>query len=106
MSANFVFTLSCADRPGIVAAITTELAALGAIVLDMTDVKALDSSNHGKFAQLAAVAPQLRAVLEAGVGTPVNPADEGKEVVGGSLQSLLSLPITIVRAPVRVLTGR
>lgn len=83
-----------------------ELAALGAIVLDMTDVKALDSSNHGKFAQLAAVAPQLRAVLEAGVGTPVNPADEGKEVVGGSLQSLLSLPITIVRAPVRVLTGR
>ncbi|GGH11026.1 hypothetical protein GCM10007036_07850 [Alsobacter metallidurans] len=83
-----------------------ELAALGAIVLDMTDVKALDSSNHGKFAQLAAVAPQLKAVLEAGVGTRVHPVDEGREVVGGSLQSILALPITIVRAPVRVLTGR
>ncbi|HZY51464.1 MAG TPA: ACT domain-containing protein, partial [Devosia sp.] len=30
MPANFVLTLSCADRPGIVAAVTTELAALNA----------------------------------------------------------------------------
>ena len=35
-----------------------ELAALGAVVIDMTDVKASDSSNHSKFAQLAEVAPQ------------------------------------------------
>ncbi|MFG1371761.1 alpha/beta hydrolase [Xanthobacter oligotrophicus] len=37
-----------------------ELVDLGAVVVDMTDVKALDSFNHGKFAQLAEMAPQLR----------------------------------------------
>ena len=83
-----------------------ELAALGAIVLDMTDVKALDSSNHAKFAQLAAVAPQLRAVLEAGVGTPTSAATRGRDLVGGSLESIVSLPITIIGAPVKVLSGR
>ncbi|MGY2803276.1 alpha/beta hydrolase [Bradyrhizobium sp. USDA 4506] len=31
---------------------TAELAELGATVIDMTDVKALDSTNHDKFAQL------------------------------------------------------
>ena len=34
MISNFVFTLSCADRPGIVAAITTELAALNANIAE------------------------------------------------------------------------
>ena len=34
---------------------------------DLTDVKATDSSNHGKFAQLAEVAPELRAVLAHGI---------------------------------------
>ena len=43
-----------------------ELAALGATVIDLTDVKADDSMNHGKFAQLAEVAPELRAVLAMG----------------------------------------
>lgn len=33
-SANFVLTLSCADRPGIVAAVTTELAALHANIAE------------------------------------------------------------------------
>ena len=43
-----------------------ELAALGATVIDLTDVKATDSSNHSKFAQIAEVAPQLTAVLAQG----------------------------------------
>src|SRR6476659_785354 len=37
---------------------TAELNALGAVVIDLTDVKANDSSKHGKFAQLAEIAPQ------------------------------------------------
>src|SRR5208283_1530032 len=45
-----------------------ELQALGATVIDLTDVTAMDSSNHGKFAQLAAVASELRAVLAHGIG--------------------------------------
>lgn len=38
----------------------TDLVDLGAVVVDMTKVKALDSFNHGKFAQLAAIAPELQ----------------------------------------------
>jgi esterase/lipase superfamily enzyme len=36
-----------------------ELTALGAVVIDMTDVKATDRSNHAKFAQLAEIAPEI-----------------------------------------------
>lgn len=42
-----------------------ELVELGAVVVDMTDVKALDSFNHGKFAQLAEIAPQVRGAVAA-----------------------------------------
>ncbi len=35
MPADFVLTLSCADRPGIVAAVTTELAALNANIAEI-----------------------------------------------------------------------
>jgi esterase/lipase superfamily enzyme len=41
-----------------------ELTALGAVVIDMTNVKADDPSNHAKFAQLAEIAPEMRRVLE------------------------------------------
>ncbi|MFS8039191.1 alpha/beta hydrolase [Xanthobacter sp. AM11] len=52
-----------------------ELVELGAVVVDMTDVKALDSFNHGKFAQLAEMAPQLRgAIARASAGTEAAPA--------------------------------
>ncbi len=42
-----------------------ELEELGAVVVDMTNIKALDSFNHGKFAQLAGLAPELRASIAA-----------------------------------------
>lgn len=82
-----------------------ELAALGAVVIDMTEVKGLDSSNHGKFAQLAAVAPRLRAVLEDGVTTQRSSAGAG-EIASGSLESIIKLPITIIGAPFRLIAGR
>ncbi len=46
---------------------TAELAALGATVIDLTDVKATDATNHDKFVQLASVAPELRGVLAQGI---------------------------------------
>ncbi|WP_248308575.1 alpha/beta hydrolase [Bosea sp. 124] len=82
-----------------------ELAALGAIVVDMTDVKGLDSSNHGKFAQLAAVAPRLNAVLEGGFTTPRSSAN-AEEIASGSLEAIVKLPITIIGAPFRLIAGR
>ena len=46
-----------------------ELVDLGAVVVDMTNVKADDKMNHGKFAQLAEIAPQLRGQLSQRLGT-------------------------------------
>nr|WP_250152511.1 alpha/beta hydrolase [Ancylobacter radicis] len=40
-----------------------ELVELGAVVVDMTKVKSLDEFNHGKFAQLAQMAPELRGMM-------------------------------------------
>ncbi len=53
-----------------------ELEALGATVIDLTDVKGDDPYNHDKFVQLAAVAPELRAVLAQGIGANDAVADE------------------------------
>jgi esterase/lipase superfamily enzyme len=76
-----------------------ELTALGAVVIDMTDVKAIDPSNHDKFAQLAEIAPQMRQVLERGVAT------EGQSVKGQVTSASvvegpggLGAPIRIIRA--------
>jgi len=58
-----------------------ELVELGAIVVDMTKVKALDDFNHGKFAQLAAMAPELQAMAAARNGKP-----RESEMVVGDIQ--------------------
>ena len=57
-----------------------ELAELGATVIDLTDVKADDSTNHDKFAQLAEVAPELRAVLAQGIGDRYRGRDRRRSV--------------------------
>ena len=46
---------------------TSELAALGATVIDLTDINAMDPTNHGKFAQFATIAPQLLPLLAQGL---------------------------------------
>ena len=55
MISNFVFTLSCADRPGIVAAITTELAALNANIAESNQF--WDRETGQFFMRLAFTAP-------------------------------------------------
>ena len=55
-SANFVLTLSCADRPGIVAAVTTELAALDANIAESNQF--WDRETGRFFMRLAFAAPQ------------------------------------------------
>jgi esterase/lipase superfamily enzyme len=80
-----------------------ELAALGAIVVDLSDVEATDSSNHGKFAQIAGLGPKLPAVLAR--GAPGRPGANAAEAVSGSLEQLLTLPIKIIGAPIKVITG-
>jgi len=55
MSADFVLTLSCADRPGIVAAVTTELAALNANIAESNQF--WDKESGTFFMRLAFTAP-------------------------------------------------
>jgi formyltetrahydrofolate deformylase len=54
-TANFVLTLSCADRPGIVAAVTTELAALNANIAESNQF--WDRETGRFFMRLAFTAP-------------------------------------------------
>ena len=80
-----------------------ELAALGATVIDLTDVKATDSSNHSKYAEIAEVAPQLMAVLVKGVGA----GSSGKPPAGGAtLGELVETPVTLLGAPIKVISGQ
>jgi formyltetrahydrofolate deformylase len=55
MSASFILTLSCADRPGIVAAVTTELAALNANIAESNQF--WDRETGQFFMRLAFTAP-------------------------------------------------
>jgi esterase/lipase superfamily enzyme len=75
-----------------------ELSALGATVIDLSDVKGDDPTNHDKFVQLATVAPELRAVLERGIAAN-NGAATADELV-------TSLPGTLLGGPVRISTGQ
>lgn len=83
---------------------TTELAELGAVVVDMTDVKATDSTNHGKFAQLAEIAPQLQRVLEHGVHKPHSPGSATHDAVTGSLDAIVAAPLAILGLPLKIIT--
>ena len=80
-----------------------ELAALGAVVIDLSDVEGTDASNHGKFAQIANLAPKFRGVLAQGVG-PRSPGTAAQGV-GGTIEGLFTLPIKIIGAPIRAVTG-
>jgi len=83
-----------------------ELAELGATVIDLTDVKGDDSSNHGKFAQLAEVAPELRAVLAQGIGANPGATTASEANAGNLLGAMTTLPVTMLGAPVRIITGQ
>jgi esterase/lipase superfamily enzyme len=75
-----------------------ELEALGATVIDLTDVKGDDPSNHDKFVQLATVAPELRAVLGQGIGA--------KDGAATADELVSSLPSTLLGGSVRISAGQ
>ncbi len=69
--ANFVLTLSCVDRPGIVAAVSTELAALDANIAESNQF--WDRETGQFFMRLAFTAPQgvTRETLERTLKSPI-----------------------------------
>jgi esterase/lipase superfamily enzyme len=84
---------------------TAELTALGATVIDLTDVKADDATNHDKFVQLASVAPQLRGILARGINSSHRATDASERAVSG-VGSVVALPLTLLGAPIRIIAGQ
>jgi esterase/lipase superfamily enzyme len=84
---------------------TAELTALGATVIDLTDVKADDATNHDKFVQLASVAPQLRGILAQGINSSHRATDASERAVSG-VGSVVALPLTLLGAPIRIIAGQ
>jgi formyltetrahydrofolate deformylase len=72
MPTEFVLTLSCVDRPGIVAAVTTELAALGANIAESNQF--WDKETGQFFMRLAVTAPA--GVDRDGIERALRPAVE------------------------------
>jgi len=81
-----------------------ELAAMGAVVIDLSDVKSDDSANHDKFAEIAAVAPQLRPILSKGIQGDSDPADEGRTEIGGGLGRIVTMPLVLLGAPIAIIS--
>ena len=75
---------------------TEELTALGATVIDLSDIKSNDSFNHDKFTELATVAPELRAVLASGIQVNPGSGGAGSTNAGDALVTLLGAPVRIV----------
>ena len=90
---------------------TEELAELGAIVLDLTELDGDNSTNHDKFAQIARIAPALQNALVANklgeqVGAPSATGGTLGDLIGRGANIVLTVPKTILTAPVQVLSGQ
>jgi esterase/lipase superfamily enzyme len=79
---------------------SADLAALGAVVIDLTQVKGDDPTDHAKFAQLAQAAPELAPILERGISE--QRTDVGETVRTG-VGNLIAAPIVLVTKPLAVL---
>ncbi len=85
-----------------------DLTQYNAIVVDLSNVKGEGPLNHDKFAEIAAIAPQLREVLAQGVHTegttPIEQAANAPlEATPGVVKTVLSLPIAAVAAPIVII---
>jgi esterase/lipase superfamily enzyme len=80
-----------------------ELAELGAIVVDLTELESLDGAHHSKFAQLAELSPELRASIGKSGLASVRGMEGSANVGGSDLGTLIgdtvTLPIRIITAP-------
>jgi esterase/lipase superfamily enzyme len=84
-----------------------ELAKLGAVVIDLTDVKSSDSANHGKFAQIAQAAPELRQALSSlRLERQVDTTETTVDAVGNTAKAAVTFPLKILTAPITALSGR
>jgi esterase/lipase superfamily enzyme len=77
-----------------------ELVALGAVVIDLSEIKSTDSLHHSKFADLATIGSDLPGVLQRGIAQ--NPADRP----GGIIAATMTAPLAVLGAPLRIISGQ
>ncbi|WP_439528573.1 alpha/beta hydrolase [Pannonibacter sp.] len=91
-----------------------ELAALGAVVIDLTNLEGPDAAHHSKFAAFASIAPRLTEVLQkdkltvSGNDATGSLGSAGKDLgsfVKSTVQVAVTLPVTLVTAPIMLVTG-
>ena len=84
-----------------------ELAELGAIVIDLTDIAGTDAANHGKFAEIAQAAPELRSALQSLELRPqVSTTETTVDAVGNTAKAAITFPLKILTAPLTALSNR
>ncbi|WP_029056770.1 alpha/beta hydrolase [Stappia stellulata] len=84
-----------------------ELAELGAIVIDLTAIKGSDTANHGKFAEIAQAAPELRSALQSLELRPrVSTTETTVNAVGDTAKAAITFPLKILTAPLTALSNQ
>jgi len=91
-----------------------ELAQLGAIVVDLTNLEAADSAHHSKFSQLAEFSPQVQEILsqpgvmEGAAGKESQLGSAGNDLgsfISSTARVVVTLPVAVVTAPINLATG-
>jgi esterase/lipase superfamily enzyme len=83
-----------------------ELTALGATVIDLTNVHGDDPTDHNKYAQLAAISPELEHVLGNGIGKTKIAASDQAAQIGSSMTSAVTVPLNILGNSISIVAGR
>ncbi len=79
---------------------TAELTALGAVVVDLSDISSSDTMGHGKFADLASIGSDLPAVLQRGMNS------SAANRPGGVIGATMTLPLAVLGAPIKFISGQ
>ncbi|MDP2354737.1 MAG: alpha/beta hydrolase [Beijerinckiaceae bacterium] len=77
-----------------------ELTALGAVVVDLSDISSSDRLGHGKFADLASIGSDLPKVLQRGIN------ENRASGPGGAIGASMTVPLAILGAPIRFISGQ
>ncbi|MEI9916965.1 MAG: alpha/beta hydrolase [Methylovirgula sp.] len=83
-----------------------DLAKLGAVVIDLTNVHGDDPSDHNKYAQIAAIAPQLEHVLQSGIQKNHVGMSDQTDQMASALGAVVSVPVNIMGNSFSIVSSR
>ncbi|MEJ0049903.1 MAG: alpha/beta hydrolase [Methylovirgula sp.] len=83
-----------------------DLAKLGAVVIDLTNVHGDDPTDHNKYAQIAAIAPQLEHVLQSGIEKNHVATSDAADQMTSTLGAVVSVPVNIMGNSFSIVSSR